>query len=152
MEELESRSIARGQRVTTLRRQVLALLLNRGGQASAYELIDDLPTIGRRPSPPAVYRALDFLMDVGLVKRLSSTNTFVVSPANRPNSQHLIFLVCVSCGAMETVASSNLQRALADAARDYNYRIEGCHTEVKGLCWSCQQKQPAGALPNDREG
>ena len=146
MEQLEARSTALGQRVTTLRRQVLALLLNRGGRASAYELINDLPSIGRRSSPTPVYRALDFLMEIGLVKRLSSTNTFIVSPESGPDDggEHPVFLVCASCGAVQIVASPNLKHVLAEAARESKFRLEGGHTEVKGVCSTCQQ-QPARA-------
>ncbi|WP_250517787.1 transcriptional repressor [Caballeronia sp. INDeC2] len=137
-EELKVRSIRHGQRVTALRRQVPGLLRNRGGHASAYELINDLPSIGRRPSPPPVYRTLEYLMEIGMVKRLSATNTFVVPPPCITGSTHTVFLICTHCGAVEALENLELERALSAAANGAGYDVTGEHTEVNGICRGCR--------------
>ncbi len=141
MNELEARSGALGHRSTVLRRQVLDLLLRRGGHASAYQLVNDLPTIGRAPSPPQVYRALDFLIDLGLVMRLSATNTFIVAPVppgSAVDAGHTVFLICTRCNAVEVLPGPGLQQALDDAVGALRYQLKGGHTEVNGICAACQ--------------
>ncbi|PRE45429.1 Fur family transcriptional regulator [Burkholderia multivorans] len=139
-EALEARCTAGGHRLTPLRRQVLDLLLKRGGRATAYEIINDLPSVGRRPSPPSVYRALEFLMGLGVVNRVAATSTFVVSMAASPRS-HTVLLVCRVCGATEVLADEGLERALSRAAGSAHYEVRGCQTEVSGICGACQHKR-----------
>ena len=53
---------------------------------------------GRRAAPPTVYRALDFLLENGLVHRISSLNAFVgCSLPGKPHAGQ--FLLCSGCGA-----------------------------------------------------
>ena len=60
----------RGRRYTPLREHVFGLIVGHGGPIKAYDLLDKLrPELGS-PKPPTVYRALDFLADLGLVHRL----------------------------------------------------------------------------------
>jgi Fur family transcriptional regulator, zinc uptake regulator len=139
---LEMRCAASGHRLTLLRRQVLTLLLKRGGQASAYEIINDLPSVGRRPSPPTVYRALEFLMRIGIVSRVATTGTFFVSVADG-RKQHTILLVCTVCGATELVADAALEHALSKAAGSANYQVDGGQTEVNGICEACMSSRNA---------
>jgi Fur family transcriptional regulator, zinc uptake regulator len=145
---LETRCVAGGHRLTPLRREVLALLIKHEGRATAYELIDDLPTIGRRASPASVYRALEFLMRIGLVKRLLSTSTFIVAEEDS-KQVHAIFLVCALCGTTENLIDAPLERVLSEAAQTMRYDIHGRQTEVSGICSACQLKRHVGQT---REG
>ncbi len=67
----------RGTLLTPLRREVLKLLLERGGSAKAYDLHEDMRNTHGRVAPMTVYRALDFLMQMQLVQRIESQNVFV---------------------------------------------------------------------------
>lgn len=137
METLERRCAAGDHRLTPLRRQVFTLMLQRGGRATAYEIINDLPSVGRRPSPPSVYRALEFLMKIGIVNRVAATSTFFVSVTN--GRKHTILLVCTVCGATEILADQGLESALSKAARSAHYTVDGGQTEVNGVCGACQR-------------
>jgi Fur family zinc uptake transcriptional regulator len=138
--ELERRCAAGGYRLTALRRQVLGLLLESGGQATAYELISALPSLGRRASPTSVYRSLEFLIQIGFVRHLSSNNTFILSDGNAPE-QHKIFVVCTVCGATETLASVRLTDVLFEAVESAHYQVRGGQTEVSGICGACQRER-----------
>jgi len=140
---LETRCTARGHRLTPLRRQILGLLLDRGGWASAYEIINDLPSVGRRPAPPSVYRALEFLMNAGIVNRVAATSTFFVSATDRPG-RHTVFLVCRVCGATQVLADEALERALSTAAGSAHYEVDGSQTEISGICGACRRSRSAG--------
>src|SRR5262249_16856899 len=60
----------RAQRLTPIRRKVLAALLASHKPLGAYEIIDRLALKGPRPAPITAYRALEFLRENGLVHRI----------------------------------------------------------------------------------
>src|SRR5436305_1775108 len=67
----------RAQKFTPIRRQVLQALLSSHRPLGAYEVIDEMAKSMPRPAPITVYRALDFLMQNGLVHRIESRNAFL---------------------------------------------------------------------------
>jgi Fur family zinc uptake transcriptional regulator len=68
----------KGLRLTALRRRVLELVWQSHKPLGAYDILAVLSEQdGRRAAPPTVYRALDFLLENGLVHRISSLNAFV---------------------------------------------------------------------------
>ena len=72
----------RGQRLTPIRRKVLAALLDSHRPLGAYEIIERLALEGPRPAPITAYRALEFLRENGLVHRIESRNAFVACVHN----------------------------------------------------------------------
>src|ERR1700747_2134269 len=56
----------RGARLTPLRERSCPSHQPLG----AYELLDKLTEDGRKPAPPTVYRALEFLLEQGLIHRI----------------------------------------------------------------------------------
>lgn len=64
--------VAHGLRLTDQRRAVLQLLCVSDKPLSAYELLDRMRGVVKNPTPPTVYRALDFLLEQGLVHKLES--------------------------------------------------------------------------------
>src|SRR5438105_15890371 len=67
----------RAQKFTPLRRRVLQALASSHRPLGAYEVIDELAKSMPRPAPITVYRALDFLMENGLVHRIESRNAYL---------------------------------------------------------------------------
>src|SRR3954466_8242169 len=59
----------RARKFTPIRRQVFRALLSSHRPLGAYEVIDELSKSMPRPAPVTVYRALEFLMENGLVHR-----------------------------------------------------------------------------------
>ena len=66
-----------GERFTELRGRVLELVWDSHRPIGAYAILERLKSDGRSAAPPTVYRALDFLMGVGLVHRIESLNAYV---------------------------------------------------------------------------
>lgn len=65
-------------RLTHLRLAALEEIAE-SGPLGAYRLMARLSSrLGRRMDPPTVYRALDFLMNAGLIARLESRSAYVV--------------------------------------------------------------------------
>src|SRR3569832_461579 len=96
----------RSQRLTPIRRQVLEVLLESHKTLGAYEIMDRAATIGTRPAPNTIYRALDFLRDNGLVHRIESRNAFVACVNNHASGELVVFLICEHCGAVGEAASA----------------------------------------------
>src|SRR5262245_22432999 len=95
----------RGQRLTPIRRKVLAALLGSHKPLGAYEIIDRLAPKGPRPAPITAYRALEFLRENGLVHRIESRNAFIACVHNHAVGALVVFLTCERCGAGRQASS-----------------------------------------------
>ncbi|NOZ43532.1 MAG: transcriptional repressor [Alphaproteobacteria bacterium] len=128
----------RETRFTPLRCKVLELVWNSHAPVSAYELLDMLSQEGRkRAAPPTIYRALDFLIEEGLVHRLESLNAFIGCPD--PAHKHQgHFLICRTCRTVTEVNDKKLIARLTKAARLQGYSCETSMVEIVGLCVECQ--------------
>ncbi|MHA1109066.1 MAG: transcriptional repressor, partial [Alphaproteobacteria bacterium] len=63
-------------KLTDLRRRVLELIWDRHEPVRAYDLLDQLRAGRRSAAPPTIYRALDFLLEAGLIHRIESLNAY----------------------------------------------------------------------------
>lgn len=141
LEQAQERCRHRGGQLTTLRREVLRLLLQRGGTAKAYDLQDDMRIVQGRTAPMTVYRALDFLMEMGLVHRVDSLNSFVYCTHHEvdgtEHAHHALMLACTGCGA---VAEQPIPNGAADLVglieKQSGFAVTDL--EVKGLCGRCR--------------
>ncbi|HWK46401.1 MAG TPA: Fur family transcriptional regulator [Stellaceae bacterium] len=133
--------LARGVRLTELRRQVLELVWQRHEPVGAYDLLDELKTVHRRAAPPTVYRALDFLMEQGLVHRIESLNAYV--GCTQPDRVHAgQFLICRGCGSIGELDDLAIAAAVSDRAAALGFRAEQQTIEVRGLCPRCLAAEP----------
>jgi Fur family zinc uptake transcriptional regulator len=126
------------QRLTRHRRRVLEIVAASHAAIGAYDIVDRIAGAdGRRPAPIAVYRALDFLIALGLVHRLASLNAYVA--CSRPAGEHRAqFLICDRCGTIAEMTSDSVKRALDDGAEDVGFRITAPVVELVGRCRGCQ--------------
>src|SRR4030081_1752630 len=107
----------RAQKFTPIRRQVLQALLSSHRPLGAYEVIDELAKSMPRPAPITVYRALDFLMENGLVHRIESRNAFLACVHSHEGDDLIAFLICEHCGAIGEASSAGVAGTLSAAAR-----------------------------------
>jgi Fur family transcriptional regulator, zinc uptake regulator len=129
----------RGVRLTTLRSRVLELVWQNYKRAvGAYEVLDLLREERRGAAPPTVYRALDFLIEQGLVHRLESLNSFVA--CRYPEVSHAPqFMICSSCGAVVELGAAHIEEAIKERVNQTGFRVNRCTIEVEGVCPNCQQ-------------
>ena len=66
----------RNIRFTDLRRKVFEEIASTQASVGAYEVLDRLAKKGTRLAPISVYRALDALLEAGVVHRLESKNAY----------------------------------------------------------------------------
>jgi Fur family transcriptional regulator, zinc uptake regulator len=129
----------RGQRLTPIRRSVLATLLASHKPLGAYEIIDRLAPKGPRPAPITAYRALEFLRENGLVHRIESRNAFIACVHNHAAGELVAFLICERCGAVGEASSAEVTSTLTAAARAAGFTPKSPIIEISGICTHCRQ-------------
>lgn len=137
--EAESICARQGVRLTVLRKRVLELVWQSHKPLGAYDILAVLSEEdGRRAAPPTVYRALDFLLENGLVHRIASLNAFV--GCNRPEHAHQgQFLICRQCHAAIELEQAAISQAIVAAAAAVGFSVDSQTVEVVGLCAGCQE-------------
>jgi len=138
IDDLLARLRARGERVTTARRAVLAELLAAGERhLSAEELVERI-----NPKHPdihlsTVYRTLELLRTAGLIVQVR-----VGRDGHDPAAYHVAdhghhHAVCSSCGAMFEFPDRVLQSLVNRLARDHGFVAEPRHLVIDGRCAAC---------------
>ena len=130
----------RAQRFTPIRRQVLRALLSSHRPLGAYEVIDELAKAMPRPAPITVYRALDFLMENGLVHRIESRNAFVACVHNHAGEDLVVFLICERCGAVGEAPGGGVAEALKSSSRAAGFSPKSPLIEIAGICSHCRER------------
>jgi Fur family zinc uptake transcriptional regulator len=127
-----------GVRLTALRKRVLELVWQSHKPLGAYDILAELSAQdSRRAAPPTVYRALDFLLENGLVHRIASLNAFI--GCNHPEHPHQgQFLICRNCHTAIELEQPSISEAIDQAARTVDFNVEGQTVEVVGLCAPCR--------------
>jgi Fur family transcriptional regulator, zinc uptake regulator len=127
---------ARGANLTELRRRVLQIVWIGHRPMGAYEILEALAEDGRRPAPPTVYRALEFLLSHGLVHRLASLNAYAgcANPGHGGEGQ---FLICKRCGIALELEDPQIHAAIAQAAANQGFKADSHTVEIAGLCPHC---------------
>ena len=125
--------------LTPGRRRILDILEEAGQPLGAYEMIDRLAAAnGKRPAPISIYRALDFLVDQGLVHRLASRNAFMACGQAHQAHEMVAFLICDVCGLVSEAASQPMRKSLTALAQKIGFSARDQIIEVTGRCAACQ--------------
>lgn len=126
-----------GARLTPIRQRVLELVWQNHKPVGAYDLLPKLAEEGFNSAPPTVYRALDFLLELGLVHRINSLNAFI--GCIHPGDAHATcFFVCRQCGEAQELGSDSLETVSKQVEQRLGVIVEQQMTELLGLCPRCQ--------------
>lgn len=128
-----------GARLTAVRQRVLELVWQSHKPTGAYELLPVLAKEGFNSAPPTVYRALDFLLELGLIHRINSLNAFI-GCSQPEKSHHSCFFVCRQCGQAQELDGSQTQQLASHLENETGFIVEQQTTEMVGLCSICQSK------------
>ena len=102
----------------------------------AYQLFDQLKAQDAASAPPAVYRALDFLVGEGVAHKLQSLNAYV-GCACFENAHDAHFLICRGCSAAEEVPTTAIRKQVDKDAAACGFAVERMVIETVGLCSDC---------------
>lgn len=133
-----------GRRLTPIRRKVLELLLRQEGRSlKAYELLEAMRDVHPGSAPPTVYRALDFLVEAGLIHRLDAVNAWIACH-DAGGAPHDLLVVCTHCGAVAEISDPVMSARLAERVALTGFKPTSHETEIRALCAKCQA-DPAAA-------
>lgn len=120
---------------------VFGSLSDAGGPLTAYAILDLLRDSGFR-APLQVYRALDKLVEYGMVHRLESLNAFVAC-SHKGCSSHgtAAFAICEKCGEVSEFTPDKAMSLLRDWTRSEGFQLSRTTIELRGTCRQC-------AVPN----
>ncbi|MAK54777.1 Fur family transcriptional regulator [Neopusillimonas maritima] len=130
----------RGRRLTPIRRKVLEILLRRQRSVKAYELLEEIREFQPGAAPPTVYRALDFLIEEGLIHRLDAVNAWAAC-MDAAGDPHDILVICTQCGAVAEFSDPELHKKLARKVASAGFVLEHHETELRALCNRCHQQR-----------
>jgi len=126
-----------GARLTPIRRDVLREIWSNHEATKAYDLIERLSRHGEQVKPPTVYRALDFLLEHGLIHRIESLNAFV--GCEHPQDSHqAILMICDRCGDIREDENVAVQTALTTLTAEVGFTPRSAVIELRGLCRRCR--------------
>jgi Fur family zinc uptake transcriptional regulator len=146
LERAEALCQTRGVQLTPLRREVLRLVLEAEAPIGAYALLDQLKASRAKAAPPTVYRALDFLLEQGLIHRLERLNAFMgCAEALDGHGHHHDhahdhphqFLICRGCGATREISDHAVAEAISAAAAKAGFSAARSTVEIEGYCGKC---------------
>ena len=126
----------RGVRLTPIRRKVLELVWEGHRAVKAYDLLDRIKPFEQTAKPATVYRALDFLIEQGLIHRVESLNAFI-GCTNSERQHELLLLICNRCQEIDERPASEVMAAVAREIAQAGFVVHRKAIEVHGLCARC---------------
>lgn len=127
-EYAERTAAAHNSRFTPIRRHIYKCLLETDRPLGAYDILDMLDGIGSA-KPPTVYRTLDWLMEMGLVKKIESLSKYMAA-----TNEQLALLLCQTCGHAETFDAGPALESLGNLARARGFQEQQTVIEILGQC------------------
>ena len=134
---VHERSKARGERLTSVRRDVVIAMSKLHEAQTAYQILAELNK-KRTPklSAMSLYRTLDFLIELGMVVKLESQNTYKLCPEHNHNHSHLM-MVCDDCGETQEIDDHAAAEKLQALARKHGHTLKHHVIELHGICSHC---------------
>ncbi|GAA0782722.1 transcriptional repressor [Roseibium denhamense] len=116
---------------------VFGSLTEAEGPLTAYAILDHLRDSGFR-APLQVYRALDKLVEYGLVHRLESLNAFVAcSHSGCASHKSAAFAICDTCGQVVEFSPDEAIDLLTNWTQDRGFQLSKTTIELRGVCQKC---------------
>lgn len=125
-----------GYRLTGPRRAVAEIIAGRDGHFTAAELVDEAKRRNLGIGRATVFRALDLLLELGVVERLDLPNGEHAYVGCEPAHHHHV--VCSRCGRSTEIDDAGLRAVVDDVSRRTGYLVDTHRLELFGLCPACR--------------
>ncbi len=128
---------ARGLRWTPQRRALIEVLLQSDGHVTGAELVDRCRAADPTTVPSTVYRTLDVLEELGVVRHahgVDGREEFHVFPVT--DHGHLY---CTNCHGAWEVGPDEAGPLLEAIERSRGFRVQLSHLSIAGLCRECAE-------------
>ena len=117
---------------------ILDLLLSDHRIFSAYDIVEKMYQAGKRIQAIQVYRALEKLIGMGVVHKISTKNGYIACYTDGKCAVGQ-FLICNKCESVQEIDSGLLNHEIHNTARANNFSIATKSVEMIGICGNCQQ-------------
>lgn len=136
LQEAKTLCDAHKVRFTPLRQRVFELVWASHRPAKAYDILASLQQEDPSAKPPTVYRALDFLLELGLIHKLHRLNAYIGCSHLQANVP-CFFLICSQCGDVIEEEDPKLAKMIHQAAEKHHFARGQTTLEMDGICQRC---------------
>ena len=136
-DEVRERLHERGLRWTPQRRLLVDVLARTNGHITGAELVERCREQDPEVTPSTVYRTLDVLEDIGLIRHahgLDGREEFHVRPAREHGHLH-----CSVCHKVWEIGTEDVSDLAADLESARGFRMDLGHLSVVGVCADCRE-------------
>ncbi len=136
-DEVRERLHERGLRWTPQRRLLVDVLAGTDGHITGAELVERCREQDPEVTPSTVYRTLDVLEDIGLIRHaqgLDGREEFHVRPAREHGHLH-----CSVCHQAWEIGAEDVSDLAADLESARGFRMDLGHLSVVGVCSDCRE-------------
>jgi Fur family ferric uptake transcriptional regulator len=126
---------ARGLRWTPQRRALIEVLSRTDGHVTGAELVDRCREVDPATIPSTVYRTLDLLEELGLVRHghgADGREEFHVLPDQEHGHLH-----CEGCGGAWEIGAGEAAELVASLRRSRGFEVDLSHVTIVGRCAGC---------------
>lgn len=95
-------------------------------------------SLGEGVGLASVYRVLESLLAVGLVRRVDVGDGIARYEPLRESGEHHHHLVCTACGKVEAFEDPALERAIHRVEAKSGYAVEQHDVVLQGACATCR--------------
>jgi Fur family peroxide stress response transcriptional regulator len=134
--------------LTVQRRAVLEALIFRQDHPTADQIFDDVQKQLPEISKATVYRVLDRLVELGLIRRLVHTGMPARYDAVTERHHHV---TCRQCGRIEDVKHTDLDSLPVPSEITSRFAVEDYTVQFFGICERCREASSPGQMSLTRE-
>jgi Fur family ferric uptake transcriptional regulator len=126
-----------GYRQSAPRAAVMSALADLGCSVTAQEIADRLRERGETVGVASIYRALQLLDELRLVRRVDVGEAVARYEPVSPDGEHHHHLLCERCGEVRAFEDAGLERAIEQLCARVDYAVEAHEVTLRGRCPAC---------------
>ena len=138
LQDAESICTQKNIRFTDLRKKVFEIISAKHRPIKAYDILKLLQKDDSSAKPTTVYRALNFLLENGLVHKLHISNSYIACSNPKDKHSQSYFLICDKCNIVKEFYNNDLiTDEIIRIADNNNFKTSNISIEIKGTCNNC---------------
>jgi Fur family peroxide stress response transcriptional regulator len=141
LRRLEEFCAGGGLSLTVQRRLILEALADRTDHPSVEKIYDALKGDHPELSRATVYRTLELLAEVGMIRKVCHPGSSVRYDPNTDRHHHL---VCMECSRMVDFEDPDLDRIPLPETGRQGFRISDYTIQFRGICGECRKGRREG--------
>ncbi len=135
----------KGLKLTGPRLAILDYLVRIKGHPNVQEICEGLRMESPGIGMATVYRTVDLLMEIGVLRALILKKSHLRYEVNWPGDHHH-HLVCNGCGKVIEFGSCNFSSIVREIEKVTRYKVEEHNLEAYGFCPQCSEENPAYSI------